>query len=363
MWPAAVGSGPRSREAALQVAHLAGAAHQPFQRLLGVDAACQVHRRGAVVLGQVAGGDHAHHLAVVHHRHVVDVVAGHQQHGVEGRCGRCDAHRRQGGDVHHRAFDVQALRHHPAAQITVGDQAEQVILLPDQHRRNALFAHFACRLPDGGLRRQQHRSTPHQRTHRPRDQAQMQITARHVPQRGVAACGLIVRRGCQTRKVKLQTGQFAQPGRQPGHRQQRQHTGSCRGGRPASLQAPGHGSRADELVCRQRHGGRSVVQCQRELALQQPAQLPVPGVGIQNQVVDRSRSDLPVFRQGSATLRSELGQHPMTPHALGQSHRIPSLDIHHENVRARRVPRLVPGQPFPSSLAFVRKANPIAPRS
>jgi len=63
---------------------------------------------------------------------------------LQGQGGQC-------GDIGDRSVDVQALRHHAVAQVTVGHQAEQMALLHQQYGRDAQVAHLLCRGADGGL--------------------------------------------------------------------------------------------------------------------------------------------------------------------------------------------------------------------
>jgi hypothetical protein len=114
----------------------------------------QVHRRVALLLGEVGVGDHAHHAGGPHHRHMVDVVARHHQQRVEGVAVDVQRHGRQRGDFHQRPLAVQAGGQHPVAQVAVGDQAEQGSVSIQQHRRHALVAHHLRGLPYGGGGRQ-----------------------------------------------------------------------------------------------------------------------------------------------------------------------------------------------------------------
>jgi hypothetical protein len=88
----------------------------------------------------------------VQHGHVVDVVARHQQQRVEMRGGEVDAQWRERGDLHHRTGRIQARGQRPVAQVPVGDQAEQVLVLEQQQRRHPGVAHGLRGLQHGGRR-------------------------------------------------------------------------------------------------------------------------------------------------------------------------------------------------------------------
>ena len=75
----------------------------------------------------------------------------HEQQGLEGRALCLQGQGGQCGDIGDRSVDVQALRHHAVAQVTVGHQAEQMSLLHQQYGRDAQVAHLLCRGADGGL--------------------------------------------------------------------------------------------------------------------------------------------------------------------------------------------------------------------
>ncbi|MDT4889784.1 hypothetical protein FQZ97_1265340 [compost metagenome] len=85
-----VGRGVGSGQALLQCTNLGAGALQAIDRRLFVDVAGQVHGRGAVLLCQVGRGDHAGDALSIEHGHMMDVVARHQQQGVE--CGVVQAH-------------------------------------------------------------------------------------------------------------------------------------------------------------------------------------------------------------------------------------------------------------------------------
>ncbi len=129
----AVGAGVGGGQMLLQLFDPCADVFQAIERGLFVDVARQIDGRGAVLLGQVGGGDHAQNVVAFHHGHVVDVVARHQQQGFKGRAVGAQRHGRQRGDVGDGAGDVQVERHHTVAQVAVGDQAKQQVLFDQQH--------------------------------------------------------------------------------------------------------------------------------------------------------------------------------------------------------------------------------------
>ena len=260
----AVGAGFGTGQAALQPGHLAAGRLQAFDGGLLVDVAGQVDRRGAVLLGQVGGGDHAHDAGAVEHRHVVDVVPRHQQQGIEGRVADIDGHRCQGGDVGHRPVGVEAGGDHAVAQVAVGHHAEQVFLLDDQHRRHALLAHQPRRLADAGLWRHGDRRALDQRAHRRGHQVERRIglAAARGGRGGQAGATETVG------EVGRRAEQFAEHGRfQAGHA----HVGLR--DRRLDVQ-PLTQLQAEQFVRRQPDHGLSPAIQQLHLAFEQPVQLP-----------------------------------------------------------------------------------------
>ncbi len=85
-----------------------------------------------MLFGQIGRGDHAGDALAVKHRHMMDVVARHEQQGVERRIVQVHEERRQRGDVHDRSLRVQPCCNHAVAQVAVGDQPEEMVLFQDQ---------------------------------------------------------------------------------------------------------------------------------------------------------------------------------------------------------------------------------------
>ena len=140
----------RGSQGALQVTHPPRCPRQPLHRGLVVNLAGQVHGGGGVLLHHVRRGDHAHHALPVQHGDVVDVVSGHQHQGLER--GLTHIHRQGGhrGDLQHWRRAVHSGGQNAVAQVPVGDDAEEVVLLNQQHRRHPLLFHQLCHLAHAG---------------------------------------------------------------------------------------------------------------------------------------------------------------------------------------------------------------------
>ena len=183
----AVGAGVGRGQVLLQRAYLGAGAHQALHCGLLVHVARQIDRRGAVLLCQIGGSDHANDTGSVHHGHVVNVVACHQQQRIERRAGRLHGQWRQGGNIGDRTVNIQALGHHAVAQIAVGDQAEQVSLLDQQHRRYAQLTHLLRCGANGRIRRHRDGLALDKRAHGGAQQVQMHARVGRW-QRGARPC-------------------------------------------------------------------------------------------------------------------------------------------------------------------------------
>lgn len=167
----------------MQFAHARADALEALDIILAVDLARHEDGRRARMPVDVGRGDHADDLFAIHHRHMVNVPARHQQQRVEARRAHVDRERLGGRNADHRRIDVEPGGDDAVAQITVGDDADEPPRLDDQHRRHARGAHahrgFAHRC--AGVDRD--RFAPQQRVYRRGRQRQARVAGARCARR------------------------------------------------------------------------------------------------------------------------------------------------------------------------------------
>jgi len=173
--PGAVSTGLGSGQTALQLFDASAGLDQPLYRCLLVNGPRQIHRRVALLFGQIGVGDHAGHGIAIHDWHMMDVVPCHHQQGVKRVALDVDREWGQGRDVHDGLCRVQPGGHHPVAQVAVCHQAKQRAVLNNQDRRDPLVAHAPGRVHDRRMRRQRDGRTLHQATYRCRDEVHVVV--------------------------------------------------------------------------------------------------------------------------------------------------------------------------------------------